>query len=106
MGAAAGIDLNGGGPYTVFAPPDEVVDDFAASGGVLTPDVLKYHVVTGVVPTSAFSSAPLPTLQGGSLTYRRMFRKDFIDDATPGVQSEGASMSASCPKDIAADNGV
>ena len=35
-----------------------------------------------------------------------MFRKDFIDDATPGVSSEGASKSASYPSDIACDNGT
>merc|ERR1711990_1261869 len=32
---------------------------------------------------------------GGKLRHRRMFRKDFIDDASPGVSSEGASKSAS-----------
>ena len=102
---ANGVDLNGG-DVTVFVPTDLVIDDFEAAGGVLTADVLKYHVVQGRVPKSSFSSAEMVTLQGGKLTHRRMFRKDFIDDATPGVASEGASKSASFPSDIACDNGL
>ena len=58
------------------------------------------------LPKGSFASADLTTLQGGKLTHRRMFRKDFIDDATPGVASEGASKSASYPYDIACDNGL
>jgi len=105
--AQNGIDLDAGGPYTVFAPPDEVIDDFLATpGAALTADVLKYHVVLGEVSTSAFSSADLTTMQGSSLTYRRMFRKDFIDDATPGVKSEGAALASNWPADVSCSNGV
>jgi len=84
--SSAGINL-AGGTYTVFAPPDSVVDEFLARGGQLTPDVISYHIVNGQVATSAFSSADLSTLHGGRLTYRRMFRKHFIDDATPGAKA-------------------
>merc|ERR1712204_81671 len=66
-----------------------------------TADVYNYHVVKGKVPKGSFSSAEMVTLQGGKLTHRRMFRKDFIGDA-----SEGASKSASYPSDIACDNGL
>lgn len=103
--ASNGVDLNQP-DITVFVPTDLVVDDFEAAGGVLTADVCNYHVVKGKVPKGSFSSAEMVTLQGGKLTHRRMFRKDFIDDATPGVASEGASKSASYPSDIACDNGL
>ncbi|KAL1525717.1 hypothetical protein AB1Y20_020561 [Prymnesium parvum] len=98
--------LKGPGPFTVFAPTNEVLAEYIINGGQITADLLKYHVVQGIVTTSAFSSANLMTLQGKSLTYRRMYRKDFIDDATPGVKSEGPSKSASWPSDIMCDNGV
>jgi hypothetical protein len=103
--ASNGVDLNQP-DITVFVPTDLVIDDFEAAGGVLTADVCNYHVVRGVVPKASFSSAEMLTMQGGKLTHRRMFRKDFIDDATPGVASEGASKSASYPSDIACDNGL
>ena len=103
--AAAGVDLNAG-EYTVFAVPDSVLDEFKVNGGVITPDLIKNHILARTVSTSAFSSSDLTTLQGGSLTYRRMFRKDFIDDATPGVKSEGASMSQTWPSDVACSNGI
>ena len=90
--SSAGVDL-AGGTYTVFAPPDSVVDEFLASGGQFTPEVVRYHIVNGQVLTSAFSSADLTTLQGGRLTYRRMFRKDFIDDATPGTKASDVMFS-------------
>ena len=107
MGAAekAGIDLKGG-EFTVFAVPNAVIEDFVAGGGTVTDDIVKYHVVPGKVKTSAFASADLKTVHGDSLTYRRMFRKNFIDDATPGVQSEGPSKSPSYPFDVECDNGV
>ena len=98
----AGIELSG----TVFAPTDATIADFVANGGSITPDLLKYHVLPAKVTTSQFSSADLKTVNGKSLTYRRMYRKDFIDDATPGVKSEGPSKSSNWPCDVQCDNGV
>ena len=51
-------------------------------------------------------NASLPIKQGESLTYRRMYRKDFIDDATPGVKSEGPSKSQNWPSNVECDNGI
>ena len=102
---AAGVDL-ASGEYTVFAPTDEVIADFEFNGGKMTADVVKHHIVKGKVPTSAFSSADLTTVGGGSLQYRRQFRKDFINDATPGVQSEGPSKSSNWPANVECDNGI
>ena len=105
---AAGLtDTLKSGEYTVFAPTDEIITDFETNaGGKMTADVVKHHIVKGKVPTSAFSSADLTTVGGGSLQYRRQFRKDFINDATPGVQSEGPSKSSNWPANVECDNGI
>jgi len=103
--ATAGIDLDGS-EYTVFVPTDSTIEEYLVNGGELTADVLKYHVVPGKVTKSQWSSTSMETLQGGKLTYRRMFRKDFIDDATPGVEPAGASKGNSFPSDLACDNGL
>ena len=105
---AAGLtDTLKSGEYTVFAPTDEIITDFETNaGGKMTADVVKYHVVKGKVPSSAFSTADLTTLEGKSLTYRRMYRKDFIDSATPGVKSEGPSASQNWPANVECDNGI
>jgi len=94
--------LKGDGPFTVFAPTDSVLEYY----GEVTPDILKYHIVKGKVPSSSLSSADLTTLQGGKLTYKRFARKDFVDDAMVGVKSAGASRSQNYPCDIEASNGV
>lgn len=103
--ASAGIDLNSG-EYTAFVPTDTTLEEFEVNGGSLTADVLKYHIVPGKVSKAQWSSAKMTTLQGEDLSYRRMFRKDFIDDATPGVESAGASKSANFPSDLQCDNGL
>merc|ERR1719281_1429475 len=101
---AAGLadELKGAGPFTVFAPTDSVLEYY----GEVTPDILKYHIVKGKVPSSSLSSADLTTLQGGKLTYKRFARKDFVDDAMVGVKSAGASRSQNFPCDIEASNGI
>jgi len=101
----AGVDL-GGGEYTVFVPTDTTIDEYLANGGELSADVLKYHIVPGKLLKSEWPSADMKTLQGQTLTYRRMFRKDFIDDASPGVEPAGASKGNSFPADLACDNGL
>ena len=103
--SAAGIALDGA-EYTVFVPTDLTIDEFVVNGGTLSADILKYHIVPGKVTKAEWSSNPLTTLQGESLTYRRMFRKDFIDEATPGVEPAGASKGNSFPSDLACDNGL
>jgi len=103
--AAAGIDLNGG-DYTVFLPTDLTIEEYIVNGGELSADVLKYHIVPGRIMKASWSSADLTTLQGSKLTYRRMFRKDFIDDASPGIEPAGASKGNAFPSDLACDNGL
>ena len=101
--SAAGIDLDGA-EYTVFVPTDLTIDEFVVNGGTLSADILKYHIVPGKVTKAEWSSNPLTTLQGESLTYRRMFRKDFVDNAFCAAKS--APPRTSYAGDIQADNGV
>merc|ERR1719393_203630 len=78
--SANGVDLSAP-DITVFAPANTAVAEYTAVYGPLTKDICAYHVVKGVVPSSMIGSASPETVQGSSITYRRMFRKDFIDNA-------------------------
>jgi len=103
---AAGLadTLANGGPFTVFAPTDEA---FAKLGkdtiaNLLKPEnkdklanVLKYHVVAGVVKAAdVVKLKEAKTLQGGAATVKVVDGKVTID---------GANVVAT---DIAASNGV
>merc|ERR1719460_1472916 len=77
--SAHGVDLCAP-DITVFAPGNLAVKNFEAVYGPLTKDVCAYHIVKGKVPTSSLGSAALDTVQGSTITYRRMFRKDFVDN--------------------------
>ena len=48
--------------------------------------------------------AQLTTLEGSTITYRRMFRKDFLDNAMCGVQASPPRSSYAA--NIKADNGI
>jgi len=98
-----GIDLSQP-DITVFAPGNLACETFTSVNGPLTKDVCAYHVVKGVVSTGALSSADLTTLQGSKITYRRMFRKDFVDNAFCAAMSSPPR--TSYKGDIKADNGV
>ena len=103
---AAGLaeTLSGPGPFTVFAPTDEA---FAKLGkdtiaDLLKPEnkdklanVLKYHVVAGVVKAAeVVKLKEVKTLQGGSAAVKAADGKVTID---------GANVVAT---DVAASNGV
>jgi len=98
-----GIDLSQS-DITVFAPGDKACAEYSAVNGPLTKDVCAYHVVKGVVGTDSLASASLATLQGGSITYRRMFRKHFVDNAFCAALSSPPR--SSYKGDIKSDNGV
>jgi len=98
-----GVDLNQPG-ITVFAPSNRACEQFSATYGELTKDVCAYHIVKGEVNTDSLGSADLTTVQGGKITYRRMFRKDFIDNAFCAVKSSPPRTSYA--GNIKADNGI
>merc|ERR1740138_2012010 len=89
---------------TVFAPGNYACEEYSAVYGPLSKAVCQYHVVKGVVKTDSLSSASLATVEGSSITYRRMFRKHFVDNAFCAAMS--APPRSSFKGDIAADNGV
>ena len=99
-----GAALAGPGPFTVFAPTDTAVETYEIAFGPVTADVLAYSVVHGTVSSAALSSTPLATLSGGAVTYKRQFRKDFVDDSIVGEKTFGAF--SDFPTDLACDNGV
>jgi len=100
--AEHGVDLNQP-DITVFAPANLACDEFTSVYGPLTKDICEYHVVKGVVKTDQLGSG-LPTLQGSTITYRRMFRKDFVDNAFCAAMASPPR--SSYPGNIAADNGI
>jgi len=102
--ALADVDLTGA-DYTVLAPSDSAIDKHLALGEAITADVLKYHVILGKKTLDQLNSDQ-ETLQGGTLTSYRKFRKNWLDFAIVGLKSEGASKSASWPSDVEADNGL
>merc|ERR1719387_1357958 len=89
---------------TVFAPANTAVAEYTSIYGPLTKEICEYHVVKGVVPGSMIGSVPLETVEGSTITYRRMFRKDFIDNAF--TCAKAAPPRSSYDGDIKADNGV
>jgi len=101
--AANGVDLNQP-DITVFAPSNRACEQFSAVSGPLTADVCAYHIVKGKVPVASLSSTPLTTVQGGTITYRRMFRKDFVDNAFCGVKADPPRSSYAA--NLKADNGI
>ena len=100
-----GVDLSGG-EYTLLAPANSAFDKHNAEVGTpIDADVLKYHVIEGKKTMDALNSDQ-KTLNGGTLTYYRKFRKNWLDYAIIGLKSEGPSKSSNWPADVQCDNGV
>jgi hypothetical protein len=103
--SANGIDLSGG-TYTVLAPSNSAIEKHKTEVGTpITADILKYHVIEGKKSMDALN-ADQKTLNGGTLTYYRKFRKNWLDYAIIGLKSEGPSKSSNWPADVQCDNGV
>ena len=74
-------------------------------GTPIDADVLKYHVIEGKKTMDALNSDQ-KTLNGGTLTAYRKFRKNWLDGAIIGLKSEGPSKSSNWPSDVECDNGI
>merc|ERR1719460_1232057 len=98
-----GVDLNAPG-ITVFAPSNRACEQFSATYGPLTKAICEYHIVKGEVNTDSLGSADLTTVEGSKITYRRMFRKDFLDNAFCAAKSSPPRTSYA--GNIKADNGL
>jgi len=101
----AGIDLSSG-EFTILAPSDSAIAKHNKEVGTpIDADILKYHVIPGKKSLDALT-VDQETLNGGTLTSYRKFRKNWLDNAIVGLKSEGPSKSSSWPSDVACDNGV
>ena len=95
-----------GGMYTLLAPSNSAIDKHNAEVGTpITADVLKYHVIEGKVAMDGLTTDQ-KTLNGGTLTSYRKFRKNWLDGAIIGLKSEGPSKSSNWPSDVECDNGI
>merc|ERR1711988_270579 len=102
---SAGVDLSGG-TYTLLAPSHGAFDKHNAEVGTpIDAAVLKYHVIPGKVAMDGLTTDQ-KTLQGGTLTAYRKFRKNWLDFAIIGLKSEGPSKSSNWPADVECDNGL
>ena len=100
-----GVDLSGG-EYTLLAPANSAFDKHNAEVGTpIDADVLKYHVIEGKKTMDALNTDQ-KTLNGGTLTSYRKFRKNWLDNAIIGLKSEGPSKSSNWPADVECDNGL
>merc|ERR1712154_515814 len=80
-----GVDLSGG-EYTLLAPANSAFDKHNTEVGTpIDADVLKYHVIEGKKTMDALNSDQ-KTLNGGTLTYYRKFRKNWLDYAIIGLK--------------------
>merc|ERR1719401_3275330 len=95
--------LGGPGPFTVFAPTN---DAFAAVQStvddLLKPEnkdqlvnVLKYHVVSGNIPSSAVTTSDVATLEGSDLSI-------VVKDGTVKINDSATVIQA----DVLANNGI
>lgn len=96
--------LAGPGPFTVFAVTNSGVETYEKMFGAFDASICNLHVVAGNVPSSAVGSADLTTLAGTPLTYKRAFRKDFVNDVIIGEKTFGPF--SDFPTDVACSNGV
>ncbi|NEP50756.1 MAG: fasciclin domain-containing protein [Moorea sp. SIO3C2] len=103
---AAGLTetLAGEGPYTVFAPTDDAFAALPANtlDSLLLPEnkevlvkLLKYHVVSGAVPSSEIQSGEITTMAGKSVTVQ------VGEDGNVSVNNAQVTQA-----DIKANNGI
>ena len=94
--------LQGAGPFTVFAPTDQAftdaginLADYTTTEGKATlSNILRYHVVSGSVPSSALTNGMTATAENGD---------DLTFDLTSGVKVNDATVTGA---DVATSNGI
>jgi uncharacterized surface protein with fasciclin (FAS1) repeats len=82
------IDLEGAGPFTVFAPTDEAFErlprqelDSLMRDKVKLRQLLEYHVTAGRLTYADVKSGNLPTIQGRSLAVSKEDGEILVDEA-------------------------
>eukprot|EP01082_Thalassiosira_pseudonana_P009215 g8382.t2 g8382 contig29:390848-391976(+) len=97
-------ELQGAGPFTIFAPTDPAIASYETMRGPVDARVVKMHIVPGLISSADVSSADLTSLGGEKLTYRYAVRKNFVNDAIIGEKTFGPY--SDYPIDVACSNGV
>jgi len=97
-------EISGPGPFTVFAPVNSAVETYEKNFGPFDADACRTHIVNGNVASTACGTADLSNIGGKPLTYKRAFRKDFVNDSIIGEKTFGKF--SDYPVDVQASNGV
>ncbi|KAL3817267.1 hypothetical protein ACHAXA_007121 [Cyclostephanos tholiformis] len=97
-------ELQGAGPFTIFAPTDPALESYETMRGPLTADVLKLHIVKGKISSKDVPTTPLVSLGGVPLKYRYAVRKHFVNDAVIGEKTFGPY--SDYPIDVECSNGI
>merc|ERR1712157_706115 len=84
-------DIKGYDNFDVLAGANSAIEKHNNEVGTpIDADVLKYHVIEGKKALDALNTDQ-KTLNGGTLTSYRKFRKNWLDYAIIGLKSEGPS---------------
>jgi len=104
--ASTGVaaEIAGAGPFTIFAPTDPALESYELLRGPLTAEIIKQHIVPGLISQADIPTADLTSLGGTPLVYRYAVRKHFVNDAIIGEKTFGPY--SDYPMDVACSNGV
>jgi len=97
-------EIAGAGPFTIFAPVNSAIETYETNFGPFDADCCRTHIVNGNVASASVGSADLSNLGGKPLTYKRAFRKDFVNDVIIAEKTFGRF--SDFPTDVAVSNGV
>lgn len=93
--------LQGLGPYTLLAPTNTAIQNF---DGILSEELIKAHVIPQDILTDEMEGS-FETLAGTTVTFRKEFRKTYVDNALIG-QLDNHSGGTHYPTNILCENGV
>lgn len=92
------------GEFTIFAPVNSAIETYEKNFGAFDADCCRTHIVKGKVASASVGTADLSNIGGKPLTYKRAFRKDFVNDVIIGEKTFGQY--SDYPTDVAVSNGV
>lgn len=93
--------LRGNGPFTVLAPTNSAIEKYQ---GVLTEEVIMTHIIPKDIYSDEMEGT-VETLSGHTVTFRKEFRKIYVDDAMIG-QLDNHSGGTPYPTNVICENGV
>jgi len=93
--------LRGLGPFTLLAPTNTAIEKF---DGILTDELIKAHIIPQDLLSDEMVGS-FETLAGTTVTFRKEFRKTYVDNAMIG-QLDNHSGGTPYPTNIMCENGV